>query len=116
MRGVCPRLPKQEDILISVFYVARVWKKSNSRPLTMPANWETSRQKAISAAHIPVATVLLMGTCVRLFTSEKKDGSKPSLAIAINILGWESMNRKVNVIKLKNIIQIYAFKKIHRRL
>jgi hypothetical protein len=32
--------------------------------------------------------VLLTGTWVLLFTSEKNDGSNPSLAIAIKIRGW----------------------------
>lgn len=40
-----------------------------------------------TAAQIPVTIVLLTGTWVRLLTSEKKEGSNPSLAIAINILG-----------------------------
>lgn len=45
-------------------------------------------KKAREAAKIPVRIVLLTGTWVRLLTSEKKDGNKPSLAIAISILGW----------------------------
>lgn len=56
--------------------------------LTIPASWETSMKKARAAAQMPVTTVLLTGTCVVLWTSEKNDGSRPSRAMAINILGW----------------------------
>jgi len=44
-------------------------------------------KKAREAAQMPVTIVLLTGTCVVLWTSEKNDGNRPSRAMAINILG-----------------------------
>jgi hypothetical protein len=55
---------------------------------TIPANCETSIKNDNTAAPKPVTNVLLTGTWVLLFTSEKNDGSNPSLAIAIKIRGW----------------------------
>ena len=59
---------------------------SKSR-LTIPASSETSIVNANAAATRPVAIVLLTGTWLCLFMSEKNDGSSPSLAIAIKIRG-----------------------------
>ena len=42
------------------------------------------------AETVPVRIVLLVGTWVRLFTSEKSDGNKPYLAIAIRIRGFNT--------------------------
>lgn len=53
----------------------------------MPASCETSMKNASEAANIPVTSVLLTGTWVRLWTLEKNDGNNPSLAIAMSILG-----------------------------
>lgn len=65
--------------------------------VTIPASCETSIKKAKSAAQKPVEMVPLTGTCVRWFTSEKNEGNKPSLAIAIRIRGC------------KNEISIFTF-------
>lgn len=48
-------------------------------------------KKAREAAQVPVTIVLLTGTCVVLWTSEKNDGNRPSRAMAINILGCEGI-------------------------
>lgn len=58
--------------------------------LTIPANWETSIKNARTAAKRPVTIVLFKGTCVRLWISEKKEGNKPSLAIAIKTRGCKT--------------------------
>ena len=57
---------------------------------TMPANCSTSMANAKVAATVPVRIVLLVDTWVRLFTSEKNDGYKPYLAIAIRIRGFNT--------------------------
>lgn len=58
--------------------------------LTIPASSETSIENAKTAAARPVIIVLLTGTRVCLFMSQKNGGSSPSLAIAIKIRGCET--------------------------
>lgn len=64
-------------------------------------------KKARSAAKMPVAIVPFTGTFVVLFMSDKNEGTNPSLAIAINILGWLS--------KKKTTSPWFSFKKCRRR-
>ena len=77
----------------------KVWSQLQEMPvlLTIPANCETSMKNDKIAATIPVANVLLTGTWVHLLTSEKKDGSNPSLAIAIRIRGWKHTIKDINI-------------------
>ena len=46
------------------------------------ANCETSMKNTKIAAPIPVASVLLSGTCVRWLPSEKNGSNNPSVVIA----------------------------------
>lgn len=60
----------------------------NEIKTTIPASCETSMKKAKIAAKAPVTIVLFTGTSVRGLMSEKNEGSKPSLAIAMRTRGF----------------------------